>query len=97
MTFEPWLSAELTEFVPAMLTALSIGQIFVLSIEFGVQPPPDLIHKAALGVTMAALLPSLINPVKLASEIGAIVVAVLDVVMGLAVAVMGFAELASSA
>jgi hypothetical protein len=35
--------------------------------------------------------------VKLASEIGAIVVAVLDVVMGLAVAMMGFAEVASSA
>jgi len=97
MTFDPGLSEELTYFVPAMLTALSIGQIFVLSIEFGVQPPPNLIGEAALGVTMAALLPGLINPLKLASEPGAVVVAVLDVVMGLAVAVMGFLEVASSA
>jgi hypothetical protein len=80
-----------------MLTALSIGQIFVLSIEFGVQPPPNLINQAALGVAMAALLPGLINPLKLATEVGAIVVAVLDVIMGLAVAVMGFVEVASSA
>ena len=97
MNFDPGLSEELTAFVPAMLTALSIGQIFVLSIEFGVQPPPNVINQVALGVTMAALLPSLINPLKLASEIGAVVVAVLDVVMGLAVAVMGFAEVAASA
>ena len=46
---------------------------------------------------MAALLPSLINPLKLATEAGAVVVAVLDVVMGLAVAIMGFVEVASSA
>ena len=68
-----------------------------MSIEFGVQPPPNVINQVALGVTMAALLPGLINPLKLASEIGAMVVAVLDVVMGLAVAVMGFVEVASSA
>jgi hypothetical protein len=97
MTFDETLSDQLTYFVPGMLTALSIGQILIMSIEFGVDPPPDLISKAALGVSMAALLPSLINPAKLASEIGAIVVAVLDVVMGLAVAVMGFVQVASSA
>jgi UbiD family decarboxylase len=44
-----------------------------------------------------AMLPSLINPAKLASEVGALVVAVLDVVMGLAVAVVGFVQVASSA
>ena len=87
------LSEELTYFVPAM----SRGQIFAMSIGIGVQPPSGPIVQSAPAITMVSVLPSLINPLKLMSEVGAVVVAVLDVVMGLAVAVMGFAEVGSSA
>jgi hypothetical protein len=59
----------------------------VLGVQFGVEPPPDVVGNAVLGIGMAALLPGIINPIKLASIILAAVVAVLDVVMGLAGAV----------
>ena len=67
------------------------------SIGISVQPPSGPTIQSELAITMVSVLPSLINPLKLMSEVGAVVVAVVDVVMALAVAVMGFSEVASSA
>ena len=63
---------------------LSIVQLFVLGVQFGVEPPPNVVGDAVLGIGMAVLLPGMINPIKFASVLLAGVVAVLDVVMGFA-------------
>ncbi len=69
------------------LSVMSLALVGVMGAEFGVDPPPDLISKAVLGIDMAALLPGLINTWKLTGVILAAVVAVADVVMGFAGAV----------
>ena len=66
------------------LSVMSLALVGVMGAEFGVDPPPDLISKAVLGIDMAALLPGLINTWKLTGVILAAVVAVADVVMGFA-------------
>jgi hypothetical protein len=69
------------------LTAISLALMGVMGAQFGLDPPPDLVGKAVLGIDMAALLPGLINTWKLTSPLLAAVVAVADVVMGFAGAV----------
>jgi hypothetical protein len=69
------------------LTVINLALVGVMGAQFGVDPPPDLVGKAVLGIDMAALLPGLINTWKLTGQILAAVVAVADVVMGFAGAV----------
>jgi hypothetical protein len=83
-SFSASASFLLTYLGPALLSMLSIVQLFVLGVQFGVQPPPNVVGDAVLGIDMVALLPGMINPLKFASELLAAVVAVLDVVMGFA-------------
>jgi hypothetical protein len=83
-SFSSSASFLLTYLGPALLSMLSIVQLFVLGIQFGVEPPPNVVGDAVLGIGMAVLLPGMINPIKFASVLLAGVVAVLDVVMGFA-------------
>jgi hypothetical protein len=69
------------------LTAISLALVGVMGAQFGLDPPPDLVGKAVLGIDLAALLPGLINTWKLTDPILAAVVAIADVVMGFAGAV----------
>jgi hypothetical protein len=82
--FSPSSSFLLTYLGPSLLSMLSIVQLFVLGIQFGIEPPPNVVGDAVLGIGMAVLLPGMINPIKFASVLLAGVVAILDVVMGFA-------------
>ncbi len=70
-----------------LLCLMSFLQACILGEQFKHKPPADVIGDVEFGIEVAALLPGFINPAKLAGEIPAIVVGVLDVIMGLAGAV----------
>ncbi|MBV9172420.1 MAG: PQQ-like beta-propeller repeat protein [Chloroflexi bacterium] len=80
-------SLELGKLGPTLLCILSSSQTFVEALIFHAEPPPNPLGDAALGLSIASALPGIINPLKLQSELGAAVVAVLDVVMGIAAGV----------
>jgi hypothetical protein len=84
---------------PALLSGLSIAQLLVLGLQwdpdYGVAPTNP-VGDAALGISMVSALPGVINPLKLESEVGALVVSVLDVVMGIAAGVGGVMSAYSS-
>ena len=65
-------------------------QAIVTVSEFHDNPSPNTLGDAALGLDIAALLPGVINPVKLNGEEAAIVVAACDVVFGIVACVAGF-------
>jgi hypothetical protein len=87
----------LTELSPGLLSGLSIGQILVLGLMFDnadygearTNPKGD----AELGLEIATQLAGLINPLKLESELGAAVVAGVDLIMGFAGMVATFLSL----
>ncbi|MBV9542884.1 MAG: hypothetical protein JOY61_00720, partial [Chloroflexi bacterium] len=70
-----------------LLSVMSFLQACTLGEQFKQKPPPDVIGDVEFGIEVAALLPGFINPAKLVGEIPAIVVGLLDVIMGLAGAV----------
>jgi hypothetical protein len=75
---------------PALESALSLLAAVLAGCEFHDNPPTNGIGDAALGLDIAALLPGLINPLKLNGEEGAIVVAACDVIFGIVACVAGF-------
>jgi hypothetical protein len=79
-------------FGPTMLAALSFMQAIVLGVQFKTSPPSSTVGDAALGISIATLLPGTINPAKLESAVGQALVVSLDVIMGLAGCVAGFLE-----
>jgi hypothetical protein len=84
---------------PELLFGLSAVQMLVLGLMFDPswnEPPPATpVSDAVLGINLATQLAGVINPAKLFSEIGAIVVAAVDVIMGIAAMVAGFLSVAA--
>ena len=74
----------------SMESALSLMEAIIMGAQFHDNPPTNGIGDAAFGLNIAALLPGFINPVKLNSETGAIVVAACDVIFGVVGCVAGF-------
>ena len=66
---------------------MSFLQACILGEQFKNKPPADVIGDVVFGINVADLLPGFVNPAKLVGEVPAIVVGVLDVIMGLAGAV----------
>ena len=81
---------ELGRLGTALESALSVAELLVLGLywdsDYG-EAPTNPLADAALGINMITTLPGLINPIKLLNGLAAIVVAVLDVVMGIAAGV----------
>ncbi len=73
-----------------LLCLMSFLQACILGEQFKNKPPADVIGDVVFGIEVAALLPGFVNPAKLAGEIPAIVVGVLDAIMGVAGAVAIF-------
>jgi hypothetical protein len=75
-----------------LLSALSMAQLLVQGLQwdptYGVVPTNPLAD-AALGIDMVTALPGVINPIKMVGEIPPLVVAALDVIMGVAAGVAG--------
>jgi hypothetical protein len=90
----------LTQLGPALLSGLSVAQMLVLGLEFDQadygEAPKNPLGNAALALGIVSQLAGLINPLKLESELGAAVVAVVDVIMGFAAAAAGILSLAAS-
>ena len=93
VNFSAATSTGVTELGPALLLAVSGLQMMVLGLMFDPaynEVPPDPVSNAELGINIAAQLAGLINPLKLTSEIGAIIVAAVDFIMGIAAMVASF-------
>jgi hypothetical protein len=86
----PSLSAATGSLSSGLEAALSFGQAGMLGCQFDDNPPADGIGDAALGLSIASLLPGLINPLKLTGADGAVVVAAADVIFGVVGCVAGF-------
>ena len=87
----PELSAATdSELSSGLESALSLIQAVITGNQFHDNPPTNGIGDAALGLEIASLLPGVINPAKLQSGEGAIVVAACDVIFSIVGCVAGF-------
>jgi hypothetical protein len=69
---------------------MSLIEAIIAGVQYHDNPPTNGIANAVLGLDIAACLPGFINPIKLNSELGAIVVAASDVIFGAVACVAGF-------
>ena len=75
-------------FSPGLTTSMGLFEIFIFSYAFGEDGQFDPNTDLGFAANILSAIPGVINPLKLASELGAIVVAAVDVFGGMAVCVI---------
>jgi len=92
MSFSSGIAGVLTYMGPFMLMVLNIALAAVVVSQIENEWPSDPVSAAGLVIGVFATLPGFVNFIKLSNELGALIVAGLDVAMGFASGGIQFAE-----